>query len=129
MATKKVTAKKPRTKKQLTGLGDVVKVVTEAVGIEQCEGCKKRQTLLNRLFPFSSVTPPNEEELSFLAGVFEWYKGLPISADKAEDIAKCEALWMKLFNVKTEPCRTCGAAYQNNFMKALQQLFENYRND
>jgi hypothetical protein len=38
-----------------TGLGDVVKNITETLGIEQCDGCKKRQQQLNNLVPFSST--------------------------------------------------------------------------
>ena len=34
------------------GLGDVVARTTQAVGIKPCGGCKKRQTLLNRLLAF-----------------------------------------------------------------------------
>tara|TARA_R110002167_G_scaffold308154_1_gene512900 strand:- start:600 stop:872 length:273 start_codon:yes stop_codon:yes gene_type:complete len=41
------------TKKKLsTGLGDTIKKVTNALGVKQCGGCKKRQEKLNRLFPY-----------------------------------------------------------------------------
>ena len=110
-----------------TGLGDVIKSVTEVIGIEQCEGCKKRQSLLNRIFPFRNITPPNKEEIEFLEGVFSWYKGLPIPREGVDDIIKCGDLWMKLFNVKTEPCRNCGATFQNNYMKDLERLYINYK--
>lgn len=33
------------------GLGDIIAGVTSALGIPPCEGCKKRQEKLNRLFP------------------------------------------------------------------------------
>lgn len=35
------------------GLGDSIKKITEFLGIEQCEGCKKRQEILNDLVPYA----------------------------------------------------------------------------
>ena len=98
-----------------TGLGDTVKKITEFFNIEQCEGCKERQAALNRLFPY--VLRPTSDEIVFLYDVFSWYKGLPIPAEKVEDIKKCEALFRKLYNIKEEACTTCGDTYQNNYMK------------
>lgn len=37
------------------GLGDIIKIVTTAVGIEQCDKCKERQAQLNKAFPFTKV--------------------------------------------------------------------------
>jgi hypothetical protein len=37
----------------------------------------------------------------------------------------CEAIWMRLFNVNTDSCKSCGATYQNNYMKDLKRLWEN----
>lgn len=34
------------------GLGDTIKQVTNALGIKQCGGCKRRQEKLNKLFPY-----------------------------------------------------------------------------
>ena len=108
-----------------TGLGDSVKKITEFFNIEQCEGCKERQAALNRLFPY--VVKPTNDEIVFLYDVFSWYKGLPIPAEKAEDIKKCEALFRKLYNIKEEACTTCGATYQNNYMKKLERVYLNYK--
>jgi hypothetical protein len=44
------------------GLGDVIKSITDAVGIKQCEDCKERQNELNVLFPFHKPTPLNDEQ-------------------------------------------------------------------
>jgi hypothetical protein len=55
--------------KSITGLGDVVKSITSALGIKQCEACKKRQETLNRLFPFSKnkeIEPLTEREIEIL---------------------------------------------------------------
>lgn len=41
-------------KEKSKGLGDTVKKVTNALGIKQCEPCKRRQQKLNRLFPYKN---------------------------------------------------------------------------
>jgi hypothetical protein len=42
------------------GLGDSIAKITSSVGIKPCDGCKGRQTILNRLFPYK---PPSLESL------------------------------------------------------------------
>ncbi|MDA6068941.1 hypothetical protein NJT12_04830 [Flavobacterium sp. AC] len=37
---------------EVEGIGDIIHIVTKAIGIEQCDDCKKRQKLLNQMFPF-----------------------------------------------------------------------------
>lgn len=48
--------------KKIKGAGDLVKVVTNAVGIEQCNGCKERQNWLNVNFAFNKPKPLTEEQ-------------------------------------------------------------------
>jgi hypothetical protein len=38
------------------GLGDTIKKITHFFGIEQCEPCKERQKVLNRIFPYKNKT-------------------------------------------------------------------------
>ena len=35
------------------GLGDTIKKLTSALGIEPCEGCRKRADKLNQRFPYN----------------------------------------------------------------------------
>ena len=42
------------------GLGDSIKKVTDALGIKQCGGRKKRQEKLNRLFPYKNYDKKEE---------------------------------------------------------------------
>ena len=44
---------KPTKKKKIKGLGDAVKAVTNAVGIETCSDCEERRKKLNKMFPFT----------------------------------------------------------------------------
>jgi hypothetical protein len=48
--------------KKIKGAGDLVKVVTDAVGIEQCPTCKKNQSWLNVNFAFNKPKPLTEEQ-------------------------------------------------------------------
>jgi hypothetical protein len=48
--------------KKIKGLGDVIATITNAVGIEQCEGCEKRQHQLNKLVNFGYEEPTKEEK-------------------------------------------------------------------
>ena len=36
------------------GLGDTIANITKAVGIKPCNGCKKRQEKLNKMFPYEA---------------------------------------------------------------------------
>lgn len=45
------------------GLGDTIKQITTWLGITQCEKCKERQVLLNKIFPYKNkeITMTNEQ--------------------------------------------------------------------
>lgn len=104
----------------MQGLGDAIAKVTDALGIPKCDGCKKRQEKLNSLVPFGYQLTKDEE--AYLTEVFSWYNGLPIPLDKVPDIRRCEDIWLRLYNVKTGSCRSCGSTYQNNYMNKLKAL-------
>jgi hypothetical protein len=40
-----------------TGLGDIIKRATAAVGVRPCGGCERRAEVLNRRFIFSGPLP------------------------------------------------------------------------
>ncbi|MFC4477398.1 hypothetical protein [Flavobacterium chungangensis] len=49
--------------RKIKGAGDLVKVVTNTLGIEQCEGCIKRQDQLNKLIPFGKYELTDDDKL------------------------------------------------------------------
>lgn len=49
--------------KKIKGAGDVVKTITEAIGIEECNNCQKRKDWLNVNFPFRKPIKPTQEQL------------------------------------------------------------------
>lgn len=44
--------------KNATGLGDVVKTMTGALGIEACKGCEQRAAMLNHWVGFTPMGEP-----------------------------------------------------------------------
>jgi hypothetical protein len=57
-------------KLETSGLGDVVKSVTDLFGIPQCDECKHRQEEMNRLFPWLKAARPLElGEVEFMKRV------------------------------------------------------------
>ena len=106
------------------GLGDVIANITTAVGIKPCAKCNERKETLNRLFPFSKPFELTKSEIKFLKEFFEWYQGLPIPIEKVKDIEKAEKVWLRVFNVKTESCKSCGSQYQTAFIKDLKKLYD-----
>lgn len=59
--------KQPK-KKKIKGLGDVVKAVTNAVGIETCDDCEQRRLKLNKMFPFTKSVKREltDDEIEFV---------------------------------------------------------------
>lgn len=106
-------------------LGDTIATITHALGIEQCESCKERQQKLNRLFGFKNPHPMTESDKEFMAQFLEWYNDIPIPSDKVNDLIEAERIWMRLFKVKTDSCKSCGVHYQRAFIKDLIKLYEN----
>ena len=50
--TQKVLRARQEAMNASKGLGDTIAKMTGAMGIRPCGGCKKRQELLNRMFPY-----------------------------------------------------------------------------
>ena len=109
------------------GLGDVIAGITKAVGIKPCESCEKRRDKLNELFPFTKPLELTTDEFNFFASVFQWYEGIPLTELQANDVAKCEQIWIRVFKVKSGACRSCGSHYQNAYMNDLKRLYEGLR--
>lgn len=70
MEISEAPVKQPK-KKKIKGLGDVVKAVTNAVGIETCEDCEQRRLKLNKMFPFTKTAKREltESEIELINGI------------------------------------------------------------
>lgn len=85
------------------GLGDAIKAVTEALGIEQCEKCKERQSRLNRLFPWLKASRDvTQEERELMARI----NAKP--SIENDDVNALFKLYNELFSSKLSRCNCPG---------------------
>jgi hypothetical protein len=111
--------------KKIRGAGDVISKITETLGIEECDGCSRRKDVLNlsTMFPFKKVTKMEEESKEQFKTILERKDQKTLTSDEANLIL---SLYAKHFNIKIEPCNTCGGVY-NSIINQLTKLY-NYEN-
>jgi hypothetical protein len=101
-----------KSRKNPRGLGDVVKAVTDTLGIEQCEGCQERQFTLNRLFPFKRVTKEMTDSDKQTFNEFMQRKGNRVIEGKvttieADDVRLLNDLYLTYFGLDNSGCPNC----------------------
>lgn len=101
--------------KPIEGLGDVIKAVTNAVGIETCDSCEERRKKLNRMFSFlkavkRDITP---EEIEFLNGI-----GRTVTGDDRMELGR---IYTEVFGIKVNHCN-CPALYKSILDKLRTQV-------
>lgn len=87
--------------KRIKGLGDVIKTITNAVGIETCEGCEQRRVYLNELVPFTNEKILTDSEIETILRNKESQK------ITAEDIRSLYSIYNRVFKVRLETCYHC----------------------
>ena len=99
------------------GLGDVVADITKAVGVEPCEGCKERQFMLNRLFPFKRVNKEmtNDHKIEF--DNFMQLKGQRVLDGKtttidAKEVQFLNELYLEYFGLDNSNCPSCSGVHK-----------------
>jgi hypothetical protein len=106
--------------KKTTGLGDVIANITEAIGIEPCEGCNKRKEQLNRLFPFG-IEEFTEDEKTYLGKFFAEDKQELNSKEQKEILD----IYFRVFRAKPfQPCNNCSGVWKSIIGK-LKKAYEN----
>lgn len=101
--------------KPVEGLGDVIKAVTEAVGIKPCEGCEERRKKLNRMFSFLKAVKRDitSEEIEFLNGIGRTVTG--------EDRMELGRIYTEVFGIKVNHCN-CPSLYKTILDKLRTQV-------
>lgn len=106
-------AKKTKNNK-IEGLGDVVKEVTNFLGIETCDDCEERRKKLNQMFPFTKRPSYiiTDEEIIYLRN--------------AKDINKVDTgilttIYNKTYNTSVKPCN-CPTLMKELLEKLLIQI-------
>lgn len=96
---------KRKSKKKVEGIGDVIKVVTNAIGLETCGECEERRKKLNKMFPFTKTAKElSDEDVEFVNSLD---KQIP-----AEVRGRFEQLVRDTFNEKFVACN-CPSKYRH----------------
>lgn len=104
-------------RKKIVGAGDVIATITEAIGIEPCEGCNKRKEKLNNLFPIGTLDLEDDER-EYLGTLFA---SNPKELNK-EMQDKISSIYFRCYRVKPfDPCTNCPGVW-NSFIKKLKKL-------
>jgi hypothetical protein len=107
--------------KKIKGAGDLIATVTDALGIEQCDGCKKRQDKLNKLIPFGTkdLTDYQKEYLqNFFANEHD-----ELTPEQQKELI---GIYFDVYQLKPfTPCTGCIGVWKS-IIKKLKKL--NYEN-
>lgn len=106
---------KETSKEPVKGLGDVIKSVTSALGIETCEKCEERRQKLNKAFSFLKTVKREltDEEIESL---------LLMEANKRiEDGTSFVKLYNDVFGTRVKPCN-CPSIYKELLSKLIMQI-------
>jgi hypothetical protein len=104
-------------RKKITGAGDIIASITEAIGIEECDGCTKRKEKLNNLFPIGALELEDDER-EYLGTLFA---SNPDELNK-EMQNKISSIYFRCYRVKPfDPCTNCPGVW-NSFIKKLKKL-------
>lgn len=107
--------------KKIKGLGDVIAVVTDVIGIEQCDGCVKRQDTLNKLFPFG-VKDLSTDQKIYLNDFFS-KDCLELSREQQKELS---GIYFEVYNVKPFiPCTGCTGVWKSIIKKLKKLDYEN----
>jgi len=107
--------------KKIKGLGDVVATVTDALGIEQCEGCSQRQEKLNKLFPFG-VKDLTEEQKTYLQEFFA-VEHTELSPTQQKELS---GIYFDVYQIKPfVPCTGCSGVWKSIIKKLKKLDYEN----
>ena len=111
------------------GLGDVVKSITKATGIdklvkfiagEDC-GCQERQEAMNKMFPFTTPKCLNEDEFNYLS---ELLKARIVSINFQQRERMYE-IYNRVFGTKLKNT-TCSSCL-SNIKKKLEAILKTYK--
>jgi hypothetical protein len=107
--------------KKIKGLGDAIAVVTSAIGIVPCDGCKDRQAKLNYLFPFGTLDL-TENEKTFLQDYFATEKP-EISTIEQNALLK---VYFRVYRVSPfMPCIGCSGVWKSILNRLKNLDYEN----
>ena len=113
-----------KSKNKVQGLGDVIKKVTEFVGVQPCEACEERRQRWNTLFP--NRLKPRELTENELIEYKLFQENRTLRLDNSQRKFLCK-IYSDVFQVPYfEPCPTCSAEPYLKMIQRMDQLIETY---
>jgi hypothetical protein len=107
--------------KKIKGLGDAIATVTDALGIEQCDGCKKRQEKLNKLIPFGTKDLTGYQK-EYLQNFFSKEHDELTPEQQKELIG----IYFDVYQLKPfTPCTGCSGVWKSIIKKLKKLDYEN----
>ena len=118
-------------KEYKNGLGDMVANVTNALGIEKCEGCSKRQDSLNLVghqlqyfFKKHKPKPFTDTDIIEWESFIERDNYNQITSEHQKLIIR---LLKDVLNMSVKPCGTCSSKVWVKYIKMIQTVYEQSR--
>ena len=100
--------------KQVSGVGDVIKAITTAIGITPCSECEERRKKLNRMFPFLQLgSTISQVDADFVKSI-----GTTLTSKDQDRLIR---IYDGTYKQKTIKCN-CPGVYKNIIDKLLTQI-------
>lgn len=100
--------------KQVSGVGDVIKAITTAIGITPCSECEERRKKLNRMFPFLQLgSTISQADADFVLSI-----KTTLSSQQQDRLIR---IYDGTYKQKTIKCN-CPGVYKNIIDKLLTQI-------
>lgn len=111
-------------RKKIKGLGDVVESITQAIGIQPCEACKKRKEKWNLLFPVK--LKPRELTEEELKQYNDFKKVRTLRLNNEQRVWLCK-IYSDVFQVPYyEPCVNCSAEPYMKMIERMDKITDTY---
>lgn len=107
-------SQEPETK-TINGLGDVVKTITNAIGLTTCDNCEERRKKMNKLMPFTKTAKREltEDEVEFIKGLTKTIT--------SEERYRIGDIYTSTYNVRFNHCN-CPSVYKQAIDKLKIQI-------
>lgn len=99
--------------KKVKGAGDVIKAITNAVGIKTCDDCEERRKRMNKMFSFTrTAVEMTDEEIEFVKGLTR-----TLTMDQRKELGR---IYAKTYNTRFNHCN-CPGVYRQALDKLIIQ--------
>lgn len=98
---------------KIQGAGDVVKAITNALGIKTCDDCEERRKRMNKMFGFTrTAIEMTDEEIEFVKSLTR-----TLTNDQRKELGR---IYAKTYNTRFNHC-LCPSVYRQALDKLIIQ--------